>query len=66
MSNPARRLKSPAKAAGYADVSTRTIYRWIAEGRLRAYRTGPKLIKVDLADIDALIRPVPAANHRAG
>lgn len=55
------RLKSLDHAAGYADVSTRTIRRWIADGRLRAYRVGPRLIKVDLADIDRLARPVPTA-----
>ncbi|MCF3939069.1 helix-turn-helix domain-containing protein [Gordonia tangerina] len=53
-----RRLESLTNAAEYADVSTRTIRRYIAAGRLTAYRVGPRLIKVDLNDLDAMLRPV--------
>ena len=59
MSRPTqRRLESLTNAAEYADVSTRTIRRYIAAGRLTAYRVGPRLIKVDLNDLDAMLRPV--------
>lgn len=56
-----RRLRSIADAAAEADVSTRTIRRYIAEGRLTGYRVGPRLVKVDLADLDTLVRRIPTA-----
>lgn len=60
-----RRLVSPAEAAAIADVSTKTIRRYIADGRLRGYRVGPRLIKVDLIELDALVRPIPTAGDAA-
>ncbi|KUI00954.1 hypothetical protein AU189_11490 [Mycolicibacterium acapulense] len=38
-----------------------TIRRYIAEGRLTAYRVGPKLIKINVDDLEALARPVGGA-----
>jgi excisionase family DNA binding protein len=48
---------SVAAAAAYADVSTRTLRRYISHGRLTGYRVGPRLIKVDLNEVDAIVRP---------
>jgi excisionase family DNA binding protein len=59
---PQKRLASIAKGAAYADVSARTIRRRIADGSLRAYRVGPRLIKIDLSDLDRLARPIPAGD----
>jgi excisionase family DNA binding protein len=56
-----QRLTSISNAASYADVTTRTIRRWIANGILPAYRVGPRLVKIDLADLDQLARRIPAA-----
>ncbi|QYN32591.1 helix-turn-helix domain-containing protein [Pseudonocardia sp. DSM 110487] len=56
-----RRLVGLAVAADYADVSTRTLRRYIAHGRLTGYRVGPRLIKVDLNELDAMARPIPTA-----
>ena len=62
-----RKLNRPASiatAAEYIGVSERTIYRWIASGHLAAYKIGPKLVRVDLDDVD---RPRTAhPGHRAG
>lgn len=58
------RLTSVENAASYADVSTRTIRRWIADGRIPGYRVGPRLVKVDLADLDSLARRIPTAAGR--
>jgi excisionase family DNA binding protein len=58
---PRGRLIGIPAAADRADVCTRTIRRWIADGRLTGWRTGPKLIKIDVDELDRLIRPVPAA-----
>lgn len=62
---PARpsRLASLAEAAAYADISTCALRRYIADGRLPCYRVGPRLMKVDLSDLEYLVvRPIPAAN----
>jgi excisionase family DNA binding protein len=55
---PQRRLASVSVAADEADVCTRTVRRWIASGRLKAYQVGPRLIKVDLNDLDAMLQPI--------
>jgi excisionase family DNA binding protein len=61
----ARPLTGITQAAAYADVCDKTIRRWIADGRLTGYRVGPKLIKVDLNELDRIIRPVPTAGNGA-
>lgn len=55
-----RRYASVAEAAVYAGVCERTIRRYITDGRIPGYRVGPRLIKVDLNEMDRLIRPIPA------
>lgn len=45
-------------AAARAGIATSTLRRWIREGRLPAVRVGTKAIRVSVADIDALTRPV--------
>jgi excisionase family DNA binding protein len=52
---------SLAAAAAYADVSVRTVRRYIAGGRLTGYRVGPRLIRVDMKELEDLARPIPAA-----
>lgn len=60
-----RRLASVALAAEHADCNPRTIRRYIAQGLIRGYRVGPRLVKVDLDEIDrVLVRPIPAAQGR--
>ena len=48
-------LEDAANACG---VSNLTIRRWITEGRLRAYRLGPRLIRVETEDINAMFEPL--------
>jgi excisionase family DNA binding protein len=55
------RLASLSKAAAYVDTSPRTIRRAIADGRLTGYRFGPRTLRVDLNEIDAVLRPIPSA-----
>ena len=54
-------LISMTEAAARLDISTRTLRRYIAAGRLTAYRIGPRLIKIDAAELDQL--PVALANY---
>lgn len=46
------------QAAEYLAVDPKTIRRYIAAGRLRAYRVGPRLIRVDRDSLIALAQPV--------
>ncbi len=62
---PPRRPASVVQAAAAYGLNKRTVYRWIADGLLPAWKIGPKLIKVDLDDLDDLARPVPTADHGA-
>lgn len=58
----AKRLISLTQAAETLGVDPRTIRRYIAAGRLPAYRIGPRLIKIDAADLAKLVRPCGAAS----
>ncbi|WP_255800945.1 helix-turn-helix domain-containing protein [Mycobacteroides abscessus] len=49
-----RRLVSVAAAADHLDVCSRTVRRYVAAGRLTAYRIGPRLIKIDMAELEQL------------
>lgn len=56
-----RRLVTLEDAAEYAWVSPKTIRRRIADGTLTGYRLGPRLLRVDLNELDATFRPIPVA-----
>ncbi|MBN9610518.1 MAG: hypothetical protein BGO26_16440 [Actinobacteria bacterium 69-20] len=58
---PTRRLASIADAADYAACSGKTIRRRIADGTIPAYRFGKRSLRVDLADIDGALSPIPTA-----
>jgi len=64
-STQARRLVSIQHAASYADVHPITLRRWIAAGRVPAYRAGPRLLKVDLNELDAMLRPITTGGDAA-
>ena len=54
-------------AAEMLGTSPQTIRRMIARGDLRAYRYGPRLIRIDPADVDAMRQPVTSlADLRGG
>lgn len=56
-----RRYVTIAIAAEYLDVTTRTIRQMIADGRLTGYRSGSRLVRLDLNEIDAAMRPFGGA-----
>lgn len=60
-----KRLATIATAAAYVDTSPKTIRRAISEGRITAYRFGPRLIRVDLNEIDASLKVIPSAGSAA-
>ena len=49
------------EAATYLDVATKTIRRYITEGKLPAYRLGNRVIKVKIADLDSVLTPIGGA-----
>ncbi|MGD7707014.1 helix-turn-helix transcriptional regulator [Microlunatus sp. Y2014] len=58
---PTRRLVSPKQAAAEYGVSVDTIRRRISAGEVTGYRFGKRLIRVDLNELDAILRPIPSA-----
>ena len=57
-----RRHWAPLSAgAEYLDVSEKTLRRMIAAGIVPGYRVGPRLLRVDLNELDALASAVPTA-----
>ena len=49
------------EAATYLDVTPKTIRRYIAEGKLPAYRLGDRIVRIKIADLDAALTPMGAA-----
>jgi excisionase family DNA binding protein len=54
---------SISEAAERAGVATKTIRRRIADGTLTAYRLGPRLIRLDLAELDAAFVQIPTVQR---
>lgn len=52
---------SIADVADYLGVTTRTVQSMIADGRLTAYRLGPRVVRLRLADVDAALQPYGGA-----
>ena len=52
-------------AADRLGCTTRTVRRMISRGDLAAYRVGPRLIRVDLNEVDNVLRPIPTAGNVA-
>lgn len=62
ISTATRKWASIQQAAEHLGVTDRTIRQWIADGRLRGYRAhGAKLIRLDLNEVDAAMRPFGGA-----
>lgn len=60
-----RQLVSIIVAADHLGVSDKTIRRYISQGRLTGYRCGKRLIRVDLAELDQSLQPIPTAGGGA-
>jgi excisionase family DNA binding protein len=66
LSTPGRSNKLSAyvsitEAASYLGVTTRTTRQMIADGRLRGYRSGSRLIRLRVDEIDAAMQPYGGA-----
>jgi excisionase family DNA binding protein len=60
-----RQLAPITAAADRAACSTKTIRRMIARGDLTGYRLGKRMIRVDLDELDALLRPIVTTDGAA-
>lgn len=60
-----RRLVAIDAAAEYLAVSSKTIRRRIADGTLTGYRVGSRLLRVDLDELESIVRPIPATDRGA-
>lgn len=58
-----RQFESLSEAAERTGLSTYTLRRRIAQGRLPAYRSGPRIIRVDPADVDNLLTRIPTVDR---
>jgi excisionase family DNA binding protein len=56
-----RRYVSQPQAAEYLGVTSRTIRQMISDGRLTGYRSGTKIVRVDLDELDAAMQPFGGA-----
>lgn len=61
--NTSRRRYATLEQAGeYLGVTSRTIRMMIADGRLTGYRNGPRIVRVDLNEVDnKLMKPFGGA-----
>lgn len=50
---------SLAVGAEHIGVSEKTLRRMISSGQIVGYRAGPRLIRLDLNELDALLAPIP-------
>jgi hypothetical protein len=61
-----RRIVPLKEAVEITHYSAKSIRRRIADGSITGYRIGPRLIQVDLTEIDALLRkPIPTYREPA-
>jgi excisionase family DNA binding protein len=55
--------KTINEAAELLDVSRTTVWRWIREGRLPAYRAGSRTIRIKAEDLERRVQPVRPADQ---
>jgi excisionase family DNA binding protein len=61
LSTPRRRYVKLTEAAEYLGVTPRTVRQMVADGRLTGYRSGTRLVRVDLNEVDAAMKPFGGA-----
>jgi len=61
-----RRFIRQEVAAERWDVSVDTIRRLIASGKITGYRLNGRIIRVDMAEVDAAFRTIPTVGNLGG
>lgn len=62
---PERRWATREQTAEYVGVHVNTIDRWRTDGRIRGYQAGPRLVRFDLNDVDAMLAGATTASQKA-
>jgi excisionase family DNA binding protein len=65
IANRPRQFETLEAAAARLSLDKRTIRRAIAAGRLHGYRFGARALRVEPAEVDALMEPVPTVERSA-
>lgn len=60
-----RRWATKDQAAQHVGVHPNTIDRWRADGRIRTYRAGPRLVRFDLNELDSMLSSSTTATTTA-
>jgi DNA binding domain, excisionase family len=55
-----------AEAAALLKVSPSTVWRWIDQGKLSAYRVGDKKIRIEMREVASIVRPFGESARRGG
>ena len=50
-----------ADVAAYLNTTNKTIWNMVADGRLKAYRLGPRIVRFRRSEVDAALTPIDAA-----
>ena len=58
---PRRELITFDDASGRLALDPKTIRRYVAQGLLTGYRVGPRALRLDAAEVDALAQPIPTS-----
>ncbi len=56
-----RRWVTLDAGAEYLGISRKTLRRLVSSGQITGYRAGPRLIRLDISEIDAMLAPIPTA-----
>jgi excisionase family DNA binding protein len=60
------RFISIKQAAEYLGCTPMSVRNMLADGRLRAYTLGPRIVRIRLSEIDAALQPYGGGEHAAG
>lgn len=63
MANPINRQHSQQEVADLFGVDISTVRRWISQGQLRAYRYGPRIIRIDAEDLRTFREQIAPATY---
>lgn len=61
MTGTAADLIEYAQAAARLGVSTRTLQNWVAAGRVRAVKVGPRRVRFEVQEVERVLRGEPKA-----
>lgn len=61
-----RQMVTIDQAADFLSCSPRTVRRMISRGEITGFRIGSHMLRIDLAELEAQLRPVPTADGGRG